>query len=123
MPFGRIFFFFFQAEDGIRDHCVTGVQTCALPIFGLDPSAIGSTFNINGVPCTIAGVTPPGFYGDTLRSDPPDFWLPLVAEPNDRLQNAKLEWLYLMGRLKLDSVPGQVQARLTGELHQWLNGH
>src|SRR5438132_13103321 len=26
-------FFFFQAEDGIRDHCVTGVQTCALPIF------------------------------------------------------------------------------------------
>src|SRR5438132_5459032 len=24
-------FFFFQAEDGIRDHCVTGVQTCALP--------------------------------------------------------------------------------------------
>src|SRR5437588_5795343 len=29
----RFFFsFFFQAEDGIRDHCVTGVQTCALPI-------------------------------------------------------------------------------------------
>src|SRR5260221_10667919 len=26
------FRFFFQAEDGIRDHCVTGVQTCALPI-------------------------------------------------------------------------------------------
>src|SRR2546421_7821942 len=27
------FFFFFQAEDGIRDLIVTGVQTCALPIF------------------------------------------------------------------------------------------
>src|SRR5260221_8954514 len=27
-----VLFFFFQAEDGIRDHCVTGVQTCALPI-------------------------------------------------------------------------------------------
>src|SRR2546422_11629044 len=27
------FFFFFQAEDGIRDVAVTGVQTCALPIF------------------------------------------------------------------------------------------
>src|SRR5260221_2164747 len=26
------FAFFLQAEDGIRDHCVTGVQTCALPI-------------------------------------------------------------------------------------------
>src|SRR5260221_173691 len=31
VPFS-CFFFFFQAEDGIRDHCVTGVQTCALPI-------------------------------------------------------------------------------------------
>src|SRR3712207_7983280 len=28
-----LFFFFFQAEDGIRDIGVTGVQTCALPIF------------------------------------------------------------------------------------------
>src|SRR5258708_14768939 len=28
-----IFFFFFQAEDGIRDDLVTGVQTCALPIY------------------------------------------------------------------------------------------
>src|SRR5437773_5083391 len=27
-----LFFFFFQAEDGIRDRDVTGVQTCALPI-------------------------------------------------------------------------------------------
>src|SRR5256885_3972228 len=27
-----LFFFFFQAEDGIRDYRVTGVQTCALPI-------------------------------------------------------------------------------------------
>src|SRR5438034_10880566 len=30
-------FFFFQAEDGIRDHCVTGVQTCALPILRVPP--------------------------------------------------------------------------------------
>src|SRR5258706_1670574 len=29
-------FFFFQAEDGIRDWSVTGVQTCALPIFNED---------------------------------------------------------------------------------------
>src|SRR2546426_1841787 len=29
----RLFFFFFQAEDGIRDYKVTGVQTCALPIW------------------------------------------------------------------------------------------
>src|SRR5436190_24325419 len=30
--------FFFQAEDGIRDHCVTGVQTCALPISSRRPA-------------------------------------------------------------------------------------
>src|SRR5437764_5676838 len=30
--FNRVSYFFFQAEDGIRDTSVTGVQTCALPI-------------------------------------------------------------------------------------------
>src|SRR5256885_9754812 len=30
---GLNWFFFFQAEDGIRDYKVTGVQTCALPIY------------------------------------------------------------------------------------------
>src|SRR3989454_4144020 len=36
------FFFFFQAEDGIRDYKVTGVQTCALPIsWPAAPQAIG----------------------------------------------------------------------------------
>ena len=48
-------FFFFQAEDGIRDTSVTGVQTCALPIFLIcdqilegrsDPTGIGKTIVI-----------------------------------------------------------------------------
>src|SRR5690606_40767914 len=48
-----VFFFFFQAEDGIRDFHVTGVQTCALPIYvkrverpkaeRRNPSHIGAT--------------------------------------------------------------------------------
>src|SRR2546425_5194610 len=33
------FFFFFQAEDGIRDKLVTGVQTCALPIYSVEEFA------------------------------------------------------------------------------------
>src|SRR5256885_8510865 len=38
----RSSFFFFQAEDGIRDYKVTGVQTCALPIsVGNPPAAKG----------------------------------------------------------------------------------
>src|SRR3989454_3289966 len=32
LPRQRMYFLFFQAEDGIRDYKVTGVQTCALPI-------------------------------------------------------------------------------------------
>src|SRR5271168_874125 len=35
-----IFFFFFQAEDGIRDRTVTGVQTCALPISSTNQNRI-----------------------------------------------------------------------------------
>src|SRR5947207_8818536 len=39
--------FFFQAEDGIRDHCVTGVQTCALPILARFPKLeIVSSFGV-----------------------------------------------------------------------------
>src|SRR5260221_7966633 len=41
MLFITIFFFFFQAEDGIRDHCVTGVQTCALPICSCSKRTLG----------------------------------------------------------------------------------
>src|SRR2546430_5967255 len=40
--------FFFQAEDGIRDLTVTGVQTCALPIYGvhglIDGPVLGAPF-------------------------------------------------------------------------------
>src|SRR2546422_4742477 len=36
-----VFCFFFQAEDGIRDVAVTGVQTCALPILFLDEPTTG----------------------------------------------------------------------------------
>src|SRR2546430_7334593 len=40
-----LFFFFFQAEDGIRDLTVTGVQTCALPIYIVRPSPhVGEDF-------------------------------------------------------------------------------
>src|SRR5207237_2210328 len=38
-----LFFFFFQAEDGIRDSSVTGVQTCALPI---SPRSVGVVWGL-----------------------------------------------------------------------------
>src|SRR2546430_4336339 len=40
------FFFFFQAEDGIRDLTVTGVQTCALPIYSSGVPASACVMNL-----------------------------------------------------------------------------
>src|SRR2546426_4264846 len=49
-----IFFFFFQAEDGIRDYKVTGVQTCALPILATETN-LASFPQVTGiVPITSA---------------------------------------------------------------------
>src|SRR5688500_20399920 len=39
-----MYFFFFQAEDGIRDYKVTGVQTCALPIYDAQPFVADQAF-------------------------------------------------------------------------------
>src|SRR5690606_39791983 len=41
-----LFFFFFQAEDGIRDFHVTGVQTCALPIYKMSILHIPKDFYV-----------------------------------------------------------------------------
>jgi predicted permease len=88
--------------------------------FGSDPSVVGAAFTINTLPYTIVGIAPPRFYGDTLRSDPPDFWLPLAADPDRWLFDPGPEWLYLIGRLEPNAGPNPVQAKLTGELQQWL---
>src|SRR4051812_10881252 len=50
-------------------------------VYGSDPKIVGSTFMIEGHPFTIVGISPPGFFGETLRSDPPDLWVPLQQEP------------------------------------------
>ena len=92
--------------------------------FARDPAVVGSRLSIDGTSYIIAGVAAPQFYGDTLRSDPPDFWLPLVWEPEQwRLQSAEAEWLYLVGRLKPEFASESVQARLTVALQQWLASH
>src|SRR5256885_4333760 len=52
-----LFFFFFQAEDGIRDYKVTGVQTCALPI---SASCISATWPSSASSCCLLSATAPG---------------------------------------------------------------
>src|SRR5947209_12146522 len=50
-----IVFFFFQAEDGIRDIGVTGVQTCALPIFLTATPALGTYSIVSKTPSSPRG--------------------------------------------------------------------
>jgi len=93
--------------------------------YSLDPSVIGGSFLVDGHPMTVVGVTPPQFFGETLRRDPPDFWVPLAQEPllqgtASLLAHSELHWLYLIGRLKADASPVQTQAHVTTEVQQWL---
>src|SRR2546421_5305438 len=52
-------FFFFQAEDGIRDLIVTGVQTCALPIFDGDVTRSGVRDHVAGAADPAGGAAVP----------------------------------------------------------------
>src|SRR5258708_548052 len=49
----QTYFFFFQAEDGIRDDLVTGVQTCALPIYWVEAGHRAQRGHSNGVQNTL----------------------------------------------------------------------
>src|SRR5699024_11462443 len=77
--------FFFQAEDGIRDRNVTGVQTCALPIYGAVARRAGrgaagphprprrGRFLVGGVEAAGGpppGAPPPAALGDRTRRPP-----------------------------------------------------
>src|SRR5882672_4215932 len=83
--------FFFQAEDGIRDLCVTGVQTCALPISEL-------IYDWNKVDPTLSKPDRHiGFDDETLRDG---LQSPSVCEPT---VEKKIELLHLMEALGIDT--------------------
>ena len=93
--------------------------------YGADPSIVGSSFVIEGHPFTIVGIAPPGFFGETLRSDPPDLWIPVQQEPMINAQGSLLRqpisaWLRVIGRLRPGASITGMTARLTVVLRQWL---
>ncbi|HXW89180.1 MAG TPA: ABC transporter permease [Terriglobales bacterium] len=93
--------------------------------YGGDPAVVGSTFVLDGHPFTIAGIAPPGFFGDTLRADPAAVFLPLQQEPLVRgsaslLRQQGSAWLRIIGRLRRGKSVAGMSARLTGVLRQWL---
>jgi len=93
--------------------------------YASDPSVLGATFVIEGHPFTVVGVTPPGFFGETLRGDPPDIWIPLQQEPvisgdGTLLRQSAGAWLRAIGRLRPGASTAGMAPRLTGVLRQWL---
>ena len=93
--------------------------------YGGDPSVVGSSFVIEGHPFTVVGVAPPGFFGETLRSDPPDIWIPLHQEPlivggNSLLRQPVAAWLRAIGRLRPGASIDGMAPRLTTVLRQWM---
>ncbi|HEY3928009.1 MAG TPA: ABC transporter permease [Candidatus Koribacter sp.] len=93
--------------------------------YGSDSSLVGSTFVVEGHPVTLIGIAPPGFFGDTLRSNSTDFWIPLHHElmidgPDGKMRNNQQNWLYIIGRLKPGASVKGLDARLTPVLQRWL---
>jgi predicted permease len=93
--------------------------------YASDPSVVGSTFVVEGHSFTVIGVAPPGFFGETLESDPPDIWVPLQQEPlisggSSLLHQSISAWLRMIGRLRPGASTGGMAPRLTGALRQWL---
>jgi predicted permease len=93
--------------------------------YGGDPGVVGSSFVVEGHPFTVIGIAPPGFFGETLRGDPPDLWLPLQQEPllsggASVLRSSFAAWLRVIGRLRPGASTNGMDARLTGVLRQWM---
>jgi len=92
--------------------------------YGSDPKIIGANFILDGHPFTIIGITPPGFYGETLRSDPPQIFVPIQQEPLLMGKNSILRqtnaWLRVIGRLRPGATTNGLAARFTGIMRQWL---
>jgi predicted permease len=92
--------------------------------YGSDPTVIGSVFVTEGHPFTIVGVAPPGFFGETLSSDPPELWIPLqqeriIAGAKSHFKDPLWAWLRVIGRLKPGASTNAMPARLTAVLRQW----
>jgi len=93
--------------------------------YGGDTSIVGATLVIEGHPFTVVGITPPGFFGETLRGDPPDLWIPLQQEPlingdTSILRQPISAWLRAIGRLRPGATTDGMGPRLTGVLRDWM---
>jgi predicted permease len=93
--------------------------------YASDPTVVGSTVYIQAKPFTVIGIAQPGFFGDRVSDDPPDFWIPIETEPYVRgdssiLHHPESHWLYILGRVRPATNLGALQSKLNVTLRQWL---
>jgi predicted permease len=97
--------------------------------FASDPGVIGRPVNINGLPFSIIGVTPPKFQGALSVGETAEVSVPLASQPLvDRQPSLAAQpsqwWLRVMGRLKPGATIEQVRANLEGPFQQSaMEGH
>jgi macrolide transport system ATP-binding/permease protein len=115
-----------ESDDnpGAAPALVLNYQTWQADFAG-DPRIVGTTVYLDTHPFTVAGIAPPGFFGDRIASRPPEIWLPLGTEatidgPNSALRQNDTTWLYALGRLRPGVNRDVLQTKLSGALRQWL---
>src|SRR5580658_4665478 len=115
-----------ESDDnpGAAPALVLNYQTWQADFAG-DPRIVGATVYLDTHPFTVAGIAPPGFFGDRIASRPPEIWLPLGTEatidgPNSALRQNDTTWLYALGRLRPGVNRDVLQTKLSGALRQWL---
>jgi predicted permease len=93
--------------------------------YGADRSVVGSIVVVEGHPFTVIGVAARGFFGETVRADPPEMWIPLQQEPTIAARGSLLHqsvspWLFIIGRLRRDASIDGTSSRLTQVLRHWI---
>ena len=101
---------------------INGLLLRTLPV--ADPHVIGTVLQINTVPVTVIGVTPPAFTGvQQVLTEARDITLPVALDPRfnfdsptdrTRLSQPAWWWLQIMGRLKPGTTPDKCRANSTG---------
>ena len=93
-----------------------------------DRGAIGKVLTVNGVPCTVVGVAPAGFYGIVVGPEPPDFWAPLTMQSELTREPTLLAvngpyWVHLGARRAAGSSMAQQQQWLNSQIRAYVLAH